>query len=181
LPEIGAVIRGLLLLLALVVAAGQARAQDDDPQAIYASIEPMMRREFETELAALMRDAIGHPPKRVERAREILGFITYNKAALFTYCAVEARKDRLAGNKRIGSKDNIVLTTCVETRYAGLKKFTSLYGYVRVWFPDRAAACDLKARLADRERLLAPYEFLHLERPRLYDFSIYNRCLMPDR
>ncbi len=62
LPEIGAVIRALLLL-ALVVAAGQARAQDDDPQAIYAAIEPMMRSEFEAEMAALIRDSIGHPPQ----------------------------------------------------------------------------------------------------------------------
>ena len=49
------------------------------------------------------------------------------------------------------------------------------------FFPARIEPCGEQSRLPEREKILAPYEFLQLDEPKLYDFARYNECLMTHR
>jgi hypothetical protein len=172
------VTRAIAILMIVAAAMGEVRAQDDVVHGAYASIENAIRREFDAAMAGLARDAAVRPPDEIENATELLKFISYNKAVMFAYCFAETRKDHPpARNSRVRSENNLILTTCVESRFGELRKFTSLKAYVGTFFQERISACEERARLAEREKVLPPYAFLGLEKPRLYDFSEYNRCL----
>jgi hypothetical protein len=176
----------IIVTLLLLAAAGFARAQDrgqeqsfdDAVRSAYASVENSIRQEFENAMVGLARDAAVRPASEIDNAKEILKFISYNKAAIFAYCFAETRRNHPPRNSRVRSDQNVFLTTCVETQFADLRRFTGIRAYVITFFPDRVGSCQQQWRLADREAVLRPYEFLALEQPRLYDFAGYNRCLM---
>jgi hypothetical protein len=44
-------------------------------------------------------------------------------------------------------------------------------------FP-RGLSCGEQSRLPEQEKTLAPYAFLQIAGPKLYDFPRYNECLM---
>ncbi|MBM3531322.1 MAG: hypothetical protein FJX62_24880 [Alphaproteobacteria bacterium] len=153
-------------------------ALDDEVRKAYASVEPSIRVEFHNAMAGLARDAAVRPPADIESATNILKFISYNKAAIFAYCFAETRRDHPPKNPRGRSEANIFLTTCVDGQFAELRRYTGVRPYVMTFFPERVMACEQQARLQSREALLRPYDFLALDRPRLYDFAKFNRCLM---
>ena len=165
----------LLTLFSVVVST---RAQEHITQTVYASIENSIREEFESILAQVMREDVAQLPGGIVKATELLKLITYNKAALFTFCAAETEKDQPQRSNRIPSAMNIVLTTCVEIKFSEMDKFVKFVDYAGLFFPDRIQRCGEQARLTERERVLPPYGFLQLVQPRLYDFSSYNKCLM---
>ena len=166
------------MLLTLFVVTVSVRAQEDITQIVYASIENSIRGEFESILAQIMRENVAQLPGGIVKATELLKLITYNKAALFAFCAAETEKDQPQKSNRIPSAMNIVLTTCVEIKFSELDKFVKLVDYAGLFFPDRVRRCGEQARLVERERMLPPYGFLHHVEPMLYDFSSYNKCLM---
>jgi hypothetical protein len=176
----------LLLLAAATMLGAQMRAQErhqeqtyEDPvRAAYTSVEKSIRVEFDNAMAGLARDAAVRPAREIESARDILKFISYNKAAIFAYCFAETRRDHPPKNSRSRSESNIFLTTCVEGGFADLRRYTSVRAYVLTFFPERVPLCEQQSRLQSREAVLAPYEFLGLEEPRLYNFAEFNRCLM---
>ena len=45
-------------------------------------------------------------------------------------------------------------------------------------FPSGLQSCGEQSRLPEQEKTLAPYAFLQIDEPKLYDFSRYNECLM---
>lgn len=172
----------VLLAAAAIAARGQSVPQhpvmDEEVRKAYASVEPSIRVEFQNAMDGLARDAAVRPPKDIENAKDILKFISYNKAAIFAYCFAEARRDHPPKNPRGRSESNIFLTTCVDSQFAELRRYTGVRPYVMTFFPERVMACEQQARLESREALLRPYDFLTLDRPRLYDFTRFNRCLM---
>jgi hypothetical protein len=175
-----------VLVPLMLSAAGWAHAQDrndaaelgDLARGAYASVEKSIRVEYDNAMAGLARDSAVRPPNEIENAKEILKFISYNKAAIFAYCFAETRRDHPPLNSRLRSESNIFLTTCVEGRFADLRRYTGVRPYVVTFFPDRVMPCEGQSRLKEREALLPPYPFLRIERPRLYDFAEFNRCLM---
>ena len=104
--------------------------------------------------------------------------LTYNRAALFASCGVEAEKERPTGAPSIPLESNLVLTTCVEIKFAQLQKFAELAAYADFFFPERIETCGEQSRLPEQEKKLAPYAFLQIGEPKLYDFPRYNACLM---
>jgi hypothetical protein len=170
--------RTLALVLPLLLTAAPGSAQDEGVRAIYESMAPRIQQEYEGLLAAVARGATGGPNANAPKMREMLKVLYYNKAVLFAFCAAEAEKVRSPRADRVPAQDNLMLTTCVEEKLSELNKFSNLLGYTGVFFPDRIASCGEKARLHDREVALPPYEFLHLDEPKLYNFARYNKCLM---
>jgi hypothetical protein len=170
--------RALALVLPLLLTAAPGAAQDEGVRAIYESMAPRIQQEYEGLLAAVARGATGGPNANALKTREMLKVLYYNKAVLFAFCAAEAEKVRSPRADRVPAQNNLMLTTCVEEKFGELNKFSNLLGYTGVFFPDRIASCGEKARLHDREVALPPYEFLHLDEPKLYDFAHYNKCLM---
>ena len=104
--------------------------------------------------------------------------LSYNRAALFAFCGAEAEKDRPPGAPPIPLESNLVLTTCVEIKFGLLQKFSELAAYADFFFPERIESCGEQSRLPEQEKTLAPYAFLQIAGPKLYDFSRYNECLM---
>ena len=166
------------MLLTFFAFTVSARAQEDMAQIVYASIENSIRGEFESILAQILRENVAQLPGGIVKATELLKLITYNKAALFAFCAAETEKDQPQRSNRIPSAMNIVLTTCVEIKFSEMDKFVKFVDYAGLFFPDRVRRCGEQARLAERERVLPPYGFLQLFQPKLYDFASYNKCLM---
>ena len=59
-----------------------------------------------------------------------------------------------------------------------MQKFSELAAYADFFFPERIESCGEQSRLPEQEKTLAPYAFLQIAGPKLYDFSRYNECLM---
>ena len=104
--------------------------------------------------------------------------LSYNRAALFAFCAAEAEAERVPGTPRVRFENNLLMTTCVEIKVGQLQKFSQLASYADFFFPERIASCGEQSRLPEREKILAPYPFLQIDEPKLYDFARYNECLM---
>jgi hypothetical protein len=176
-------IRGLTLLALLVSAAtahGQDRAQDRAPdevvQGVYATIEDGIRREFGTMMEKVGR--LEATAERIEMLRKMWTTIYYNRAAMFSTCAAEAEQYRAPGAPRVPAQNNLFLATCLEEKVNGLTRFTNMFSYASLFFPDRIERCGEASRLREQEKLLPPYEFLQFGEPKLYDFGRYNACLM---
>jgi hypothetical protein len=166
-----------LLLLLLIVAAGPAPAQDDVLHNIYAGLEDNVRADYEALRAQLSHTAMQFALPAAKE-REELKMLSYNKAVLFAGCAVESEQDRAPVARRVPSANNLMLRTCVEIKFGEMEKFSNRLAYAEVFFPDRIARCEDRARLRTLEQRLPPYGFLDLAEPRLYDFARYNQCLM---
>lgn len=168
----------LILLISLAV-GDPAHAEGDVPhdefvQAIYASMEDSVRREYNSALMSTPRRATA----KSDKVLQALKVLYYNKAALFAFCAADAEQARAPNAARVPAEHNIVLTTCVEKKFGALNDFTNKLNYAGVFFPERIIRCGEASRLPDHERLLPPYRFLELGEPRLFDFARYNQCLM---
>ncbi len=166
------------LLVAMLLAADPAHAQDAILQGTYATIENSIRAEYEGMLAALPREAPEEAVGQIEKNRSLLKMFAYNKAALFATCAAEAEQDRSPSAARVPAAQNLMLRTCVEIKFDQLQKFTQRVAYADLFFPERIASCGEQSRLREEEKMLPPYGFLLLDEPRLYDFARYNECLM---
>jgi hypothetical protein len=169
-------IRALALLI-LMAATGLARGEDDVMRGIYASVENNLRREYDE----LMRDILfgkGGPAAKSEKTQHTLKVIYYNKAVMFAICAGEAERYRSPQAPRVPAQRNLALTTCVEQKFAELHKFSNALSYASIFFPDRIERCGEASRLHDQEKLFAPYGFLQLDDPKLYDFARYNSCMI---
>jgi hypothetical protein len=161
-----------------LLAAAPVHAQDGTMRAIYQSMAQSVQQEYEGLLAAVARGATGGPNANAPKVREMLKMLYYNKAVLFAVCAAEAEGIRSPRAERVPARENIMLTTCVEEKFGELNTFTNTLSYARTFFPERVELCGEKARLHEREKALPPYDFLHLDEPKLYDFVRYNKCLM---
>jgi hypothetical protein len=170
----------LLALLILAAIAGPALGQDQLPQDIYASMEGSVRREYDELMQAIARGE-GGPRASSEKMQQMLKVMYHNKAVLFASCTAEAERVRSPQAPRVPAGQNLMLTTCVEEKFAELNKFSNVRSYALTFFPDRIERCGEASRLRDQEPLFPPYGFLQLSEPRLYDFTRYNACLMqPD-
>jgi hypothetical protein len=172
--------RGVLALLVWAAIAGPALGADTVTQQIYASMEGSVRREYDGLMQAIARGE-GGPRAGSEKIQEMLKVMYHNKAVLFASCAAEAERIRSPQAARVPAGQNLMLTTCVEEKFADLNKFSNVRSYALTFFPDRIERCGEASRLRDQEGLFPPYGFLQLAEPRLYDFVRYNECLMqPD-
>ena len=127
---------------------------------------------------AVAGGATGAPGARSEESQRMLKEMFYNKAVLFASCAAEAELHRAPQAPRLPANRNLLLTTCVEQKFAELNKFTNMRSYAGIFFPDRIRKCGEASRLREQEGLFAPYGFLQLAEPKLYNFAQYNDCLM---
>jgi hypothetical protein len=168
-----------LSVIALLLAAWPVRADDVAVQNIYAAMENDVHREYARLQDAIARGATGGPEAESESSQRLLKLMFYNRAALFASCAAEAEENRSSASGRVPAGQNIFLTACVEPKFTELNKFTNLLSYAGVFFPDRIESCGEASRLREREKLLPAYAFLQLAEPKLYDFALYNECLMP--
>jgi len=174
--------RALMALLLFAISA-QVRAEndlgyDEFARTIYAGMEQSIHREYDAAVMKIPRGATGAPLPTADKVRTALKVLYYNKAALFAFCAADAERAHAPGAVRVPAESNIVLTSCVETKFGELNDFTNKLNFAGVFFPERIVRCGEASRLPGHEQLLPPYEFLHLEKPRLYDFPHYSRCLM---
>jgi hypothetical protein len=173
----GTVMLRALALVILAVAASPARGEDDAMRTIYASVENTLRREYDE----LLRDILfgkGGAAAKSEQAQHTLKVIYYNKAVMFAMCAGEAERVRSPQAPRVPAQRNLFLTTCVEQKFGELHQFSSALSYAGIFFPDRIERCGDASRLHEQEKLFAPYGFLQLAEPKLYDFSRYNSCMI---
>lgn len=173
----------VLALLILLGAMASAHAQNDADMEdfarnAYANMEDSIHREYTFMVMSLPVHATGRAASKVATMREALKMLTYNRAALFAFCAADAERARPPNAPRIPAQRNLLLTTCVEQKSAELNDFNNKVSYAGIFFPERITRCEEAARLRDREKLLPPYAFLEMDEPRLYDFARYNRCLM---
>jgi len=147
---------------------------------VYAAVEERTQAEFEFKMAGITRQLLssGAPVAKIAPIKERMKMLSYNRAALFASCAAEAEKDRPLNAERIPLENNLVMTTCVEIQAGHLQKFSQLAAYADFFFPDRIASCGEQSRLPEQEKTLAPYAFLQIDEPKLFDFSRYNECLM---
>jgi hypothetical protein len=168
------------MFLVLLVAAGPARAQDDILQRTYAAVEQRTQAEYEFAIGGIARQLLrsGAPYSKSVPIRERTKMLSYNRAALFAFCAAEAEAERVPGTPRVRFENNLLMTTCVEIKVGQLQKFSQLASYADFFFPERIASCGEQSRLPEREKILAPYSFLQIDEPKLYDFARYNECLM---
>lgn len=169
-----------LLASILLVAAGEACAQDDVLRRVYAAVEERTQAEFEYKMAGITRQLLGAgaPVAKIAPIKERMKMLSYNRAVLFASCAAEAEKDRPLNAARIPWENNLVMTTCVEIKVGHLQKFSQLAAYADLFFPERIESCGEHSRLPEQEKTLAPYAFLQIDEPKLYDFPRYNECLM---
>ena len=168
------------MLFVLFAAAGQAAAQDETVQRVYAAMEPRIRAEYEFHLAGIARQVLssGAPASKIELFQKRLKLLSYNRAVLVTFCVADAEKDRPPTALAVPMENNLVLTTCVEEKVGQLQKFSQLSAYADFFFPERVEECGERVRTPEREQVLRPYAFLWLDQPKLYDFTRYNECLM---
>ena len=172
-----------LIVIALLAVAGTGRGQDNPAQgnlaqAIYASIEGNIRREYDVVMDRVSRVESTDPSANLQKLRRMWSMIYYNRAVLFSNCAAEAEQYRSPAAPRVPAQNNLLLTTCVEDRLGGVTRFTNMFSYASIFFPDRIERCGEASRLREQEKLLPPYEFLQFAEPKLYDFPRYNACLM---
>jgi hypothetical protein len=169
----------LIMLAATSAACAEERMSHDDlVRVIYAGMADNVRSEYDTALLNVPKFNSGEAATKVRGFRQSLKILFYNKAALFAFCAADAEDARSPDAPLVPARDNAALTKCVEQQFAELDDFTNKLNYAGVFFPERIVRCGEESRLPDRERLLQPYEFLNLDKPRLYDFAHYNKCLM---
>jgi hypothetical protein len=171
----------LMLLSAAAVApacAEERMTHDDLVRIIYNGMADSVRDQYDSALLNVPKFNSGESAAKVRGLRQSLKILFYNKAALFAFCAADAEEGRPPDTPRVPARENPALTKCVEQSFAALSDFTNKLNYAGVFFPERIVRCGEESRLPDRERLLRPYEFLGLDKPRLYDFSRYNECLM---
>jgi hypothetical protein len=168
------------LVFLLLAAAAPVRADDaaDTLRGFYVSIEEGVHREYGGLIDAIERGETGGPSAGSETTRAMLKMLYYNKAVLFASCAAEAEQSHASAAARVPAENNLELTTCVEVRFGELNKFSNLVGYAGMFFPERIERCGEASRLRNKEKALAPYAFLELAEPKLYDFTRYNACLM---
>lgn len=174
------VMRGFLILAAMLAAAGQARAQDEAVQRAYAAIAERTQAEYEYNMAGITRQLLraGGAVGKLAPIRERTKMLTYNRSVLFALCAAEAEKERMPGAPPVSPERNLVLTTCVDVKIGHLSKFAQLAAYADFFFPERIAPCGEESRLPNQDKMPAPYPFLQIDEPKLYDFPHYNECLM---
>jgi hypothetical protein len=175
-----------LTFLILIAVAGPAgaqdvRSQDDALRLAYAAMEERTQAEYEYNMAGLTQQLLrsGAPVSKLAPVRERMKMLSYNRAALFAFCAADAEKDRPPGAAPIPPAQNLLLTTCVEVKVGQLQKFSMIVAYADFFFPERIVSCGEQSRLPEREKMLGPYAFLQIDQPKLYDFARYNDCLMP--
>ena len=168
------------MILILLAAAGQARAQDDVLRRAYAAVEERTQAEYEFNMAGITRQMLrsGAPVSKIAPIKERMKMLSYNRAVLFAFCAADAEKERGANAPPIPLEQNLPLTTCLEIKVGQLQKFSQLAAYADFFFPERIAPCGEQSRLPEQEKMLAPYAFLQIDEPKLYDFPRYNECLM---
>jgi len=169
-----------LLVSILLAVAGEAGAQDDVLRRAYAAMEERTQAEFEYKMAGITSQLLGAgaPVAKIAPIRERMKMLSYNRAVLFASCAAEAEKDRPLNAPRIPWENNLVMTTCVEIKVGHLQKFSQLAAYADFFFPERIESCGENSRLPEQENMPAPYAFLQIGEPKLYDFPRYNECLM---
>jgi hypothetical protein len=169
-----------LLFLVLLVPAGPVLAQEDILQRTYAAVEQRTHAEYEFAIGGIARQLLrsGAPYSKSVPIRERTKMLSYNRAALFAFCAAEAEAERAPGTPRVRFENNLLMTTCVEIKIGQLQKFSQLASYADFFFPERIETCGEQSRLPEREKILPPYAFLQIEEPKLYDFARYNECLM---
>ncbi|AMN41344.1 hypothetical protein RHPLAN_29070 [Rhodoplanes sp. Z2-YC6860] len=165
-------------LAACGAAVAQTGDEDSAVQAVYASIENSIHREYDAVLGVVSRKESESPTGRFEKMRDVVRTMYYNKAAVFSNCAAEAEQYRAPGAPRVPASQNLLLNTCLEEKLGELNKFSNMLGYATTFFPDRIERCGEASRLHDREKLLPPYGFLQIAEPKLYDFARYTTCLM---
>jgi hypothetical protein len=172
---------GRVLILAMPIAfMGQARAEDDVLRRVYAGVQERIHAEYEYNLAGVTRQLLrsGAPLSKLDPVKARMRVLAYNRAALFAYCAADAEKERGVNAPPIPMEQNLPLTTCVEIQIGQLQKFSQLAAYADFFFPERIETCGEQSRMPEREKVLAPYPFLQIDEPKLYDFARYNECLM---
>lgn len=174
-----------LMLIPLV--AAPARAQEQAAKDFYASIERGIRAEVRALFMEIDRKEIWpslsaeddtRKQERVARAKNAVRIYGYNKAVLMSLCAAEAARAHSPDTDAVPPKNNLMLRTCIEAKLELLRKSANTWSYVAQFFPERLDPCEQKARLPDLERQFVPYAFLELDEPKLYDYELYNRCLM---
>jgi len=168
----------VMLLAACGAALAQTSDEDSAVQAVYASIENSIHREYDAVLRVVSRKEAETPAGRFEKMRDVVRTMYYNKAAMFATCAAEAEQYRAPGAPRVPARNNLFLNTCMEEKSRRLDKFTNMFSYATTFFPDRIERCGEASRLREQEQLMPPYEFLKFAAPKLYDFARYNVCLM---
>jgi hypothetical protein len=171
--------RGLMLAI-LLAWAGQACAQDAALQRAYAAVAERTHAEYEFNMAGITRQMLrsGAPVSKIAPIRDRMKMLSYNRAVLFAQCAAEAERVRLPGAEPVPLGNNLMLTTCVDIKIGQLQKFSQLAAYADFFFPERIAPCGEESRQPEQEKMLAPYAFLQIDEPKLYDFPRYNECLM---
>jgi hypothetical protein len=176
-----------LLILMVVAAAGPARGQDAATQEFYAKVERRIHAEYRMELAqiaqveiwpSLSAEDAAKKQERIARAVHTLKIFAYNKATQMADCAAEAASVHSPMSPPVPTGQNLMLQTCIEAKLELLRKFANTSSYAARFFPERIEPCEKRARLPDREQSLPPYAFLQLDEPKLYDFELYNQCLM---
>src|SRR4029079_10174680 len=127
------------------------RAQDDKIQEFYASLENRMRAEYRAMLAQIAAEevwpAVGEEEEarkqqRIAKAQQAIKQFVYNKAALTSRCAVEAEGVHSPAARPVPSGQNLMLRTCMETRFELLRRFVNTSSYAGRFFPERVAPCE---------------------------------------
>jgi hypothetical protein len=197
----------MALVLVVLGAAASVRAQDagatepaspglamqDDKSAasklqeFFASLEAPIRVEYRVMLAEIARDeifpAVGEEEatrrrERIAKAQHAVKEFLYNRAVLTAGCVAEAEGVHAPTAPPVPATQNLMLRTCMETRLDLLRRFANTSSYAARFFPERLAPCERRARLPEQEKRFPPYAFLELDEPKLYDFELYNKCLM---
>ena len=176
------------LAILLALAHAPARAQDDFAKEVYAEIGNSVRAEYDAMVGAIERRSMANPPPdeaaRIRRADEVekekqrVKLLTYNKAVLFVGCAADAARAREPGAPRIRGDQDPVLRACLESKFDQLRKFANISSYAELFFPERIAPCEQSSHLPELETVLPPYDFLEIGEPRLYDFPRFVDCVM---
>ena len=150
-------------------------------QRAYAAVEERTQAEYEFNMAGITRQLLrsGAPVSKIAPIKERMKMLSYNRAALFAFLRRRGREGtRTQRRAAFRSENNLVMTTCVEIKVGHLQKFSQLAAYADFFFPERIASCGEQSRLPEQEKVLAPYAFLQIDEPKLYDFARYNECLM---
>jgi hypothetical protein len=164
------------LFLAL---GGSAIADPAMERGLYAQNEPLVRDEYEENLANLKAAAIAKGKGWNDKATDGVKVLTYFKAVAYAVCGVESIKS--AQNQGSGLlHDEVKFNECVKGDNEAISKFMSLMEYAPVNGAEDVARCQAKSRQYDREMNLLPYEFLRITSGshHAYDFQELNRCLM---
>jgi hypothetical protein len=139
-------------------------------------MEENLKREYRLAGMSIARRGADNTDR--DKMRQAMKTLYYNKAALFAFCVADAEQARAPDAPRVPAENNVLITSCVEKKLAALQDFTNKLNFAGVFFPERIVRCGEASRLRERERVLPPYPFLELDERRLFDFALYNECLM---